>query len=213
MAAWYRRSAFSAVTCRHQLRVHSTKREHDLGEVNVQGRPERCDHLDVQQWYVNTVSISLSHSAACRCADLLEHVIFKRDGENQLRGKCKMCRSGRCCVYRVRKDCNPAPQSPSRSDTEKQGSPIEHVCFCGHSNFHHELIDESSTSDCTVQVVCEEIANAVVVLVVFLLQSSSARSPWTRRRRKVRACCSADCLVHEGMRALTRDPVVCAFQC
>jgi N-acetylneuraminic acid mutarotase len=77
--------------------------------------------------------------------DVLEHVIFRRDGENQLRGGCKTCRSGRCCVYRVRKDSAPAPQSPPRSVGDKSGSPhrVEHVCFCGHSTFHHELIDES----------------------------------------------------------------------
>lgn len=52
-------------------------------------------------------------------------------------------------MFRVRKDDNKAPENSSKGKTDKTPdiSPvIEHVCLCGHSNFHHELIDESSKS-------------------------------------------------------------------
>uniref|UniRef100_K3WQL2 Uncharacterized protein n=1 Tax=Globisporangium ultimum (strain ATCC 200006 / CBS 805.95 / DAOM BR144) TaxID=431595 RepID=K3WQL2_GLOUD len=78
-------------------------------------------------------------------SDVLDHVIFKRDGESHLRGKCKVCRSGRCCVYRVRKDDTPDTENspPANRDKNDTNQKKEYVCLCGHSNYHHELIDES----------------------------------------------------------------------
>lgn len=59
--------------------------------------------------------------------DLIDFVVFKRDTEGVLRGKCKLCRPGKCCEYRIQ-------QSDGSTRT---------TCDCGHSNFHHELIEDS----------------------------------------------------------------------
>ncbi|KUF87605.1 hypothetical protein AM587_10005813 [Phytophthora nicotianae] len=69
--------------------------------------------------------------------DIIDHVIFKRDLEGRLRGKCKLCRPGRCCVYRMQKmeSCPQDKQDPTRSN--------HFGCVCGHSTFHHEVVEES----------------------------------------------------------------------
>lgn len=71
--------------------------------------------------------------------DIIDHVVFKRDLEGRLRGKCKLCRPGRCCVYRMQKmePCPQDKQDPARANV--------FGCVCGHSTFHHEVVEESST--------------------------------------------------------------------
>lgn len=68
-------------------------------------------------------------------ADLIDYVVFKRDSEGHLRGQCKLCRPGKCCTYRVQ-------QSDEFANFAR---PMPVPCDCGHSNFHHELIEDSST--------------------------------------------------------------------
>ncbi|KAL7678827.1 putative kelch-type beta propeller [Plasmopara halstedii] len=70
--------------------------------------------------------------------DVIEHVVFKRDLEGRLRGNCKLCRPGKCCVYRIR-DSEPCPESKQDS---KRTSHLS--CICGHSTFHHEVVEETT---------------------------------------------------------------------
>ncbi|OWY99300.1 hypothetical protein PHMEG_00029716 [Phytophthora megakarya] len=70
--------------------------------------------------------------------DIIDHVVFKRDLEGRLRGKCKLCRPGRCCVYRMQKtETCPQQEKQDPSRTNVFG------CVCGHSTFHHEVVEES----------------------------------------------------------------------
>ncbi|DAZ98424.1 TPA: hypothetical protein N0F65_000138 [Lagenidium giganteum] len=73
-------------------------------------------------------------------SDLLHYVVFKRDGEDYLRGRCKICRPGRCGVYRLR---HSEPKTESVRNKHDHGGNKHFLCECGHSNFHHELIDET----------------------------------------------------------------------
>lgn len=69
--------------------------------------------------------------------EIVDQVIFKRDFEGRLRGTCKLCRPGRCCVYRMQKnDCCPR-------DIQNSPSTCHSICICGHSTFHHNVVDES----------------------------------------------------------------------
>jgi hypothetical protein len=38
--------------------------------------------------------------------DVLGDVIFRRDAESNLRGKCTLCRDGRCCMYKLSRVMN-----------------------------------------------------------------------------------------------------------
>uniref|UniRef100_A0AAV1TIM1 Galactose oxidase n=1 Tax=Peronospora matthiolae TaxID=2874970 RepID=A0AAV1TIM1_9STRA len=69
--------------------------------------------------------------------DLIDHVVFKRDMEGRLRGKCKLCRPGRCCVYRMQTIESCPQDDPELTRTNRSG------CVCGHSTFHHEVVEES----------------------------------------------------------------------
>lgn len=72
-------------------------------------------------------------------AEILNDVIFRRDTENTLRGKCTLCREGRCSMYKLSKIPVEASMRPSRG----KGKVVEAFpCVCGHSNGHHEMIDE-----------------------------------------------------------------------
>jgi hypothetical protein len=91
--------------------------------------------------------------------DLLNHVVFKRDIEGHLRGKCKACRPGRCGVYRVREGETPSDSSRNKEDCPNSK---QHICACGHSNFHHELIDEQSKQSTTVSCHTEKLTIFIV---------------------------------------------------
>lgn len=73
--------------------------------------------------------------------DIMNYVVFKRDGDDHLRGKCKVCHAGRCSVLRNRQ--TDTPVDPVRSKTDATPT-RQHMCVCGHSSFHHEMIDEQS---------------------------------------------------------------------
>ncbi|ETV70104.1 hypothetical protein, variant 1 [Aphanomyces astaci] len=99
---------------------------------------------------------------------VLDDVIFQRDGDNVLRGKCAQCRDGRCSVYKLSRAAsstdaaNPTPAGPPplhqgraamahansavtnhHMTLQTQGDkPGRAACVCGHGTAHHERIDE-----------------------------------------------------------------------
>lgn len=77
----------------------------------------------------------VAHALFSVLVDLIDYVVFKRDDEGNLRGKCKLCRPGKCCIYRA--------QQSEGSASMARATPAP--CDCGHGNFHHELIEDSST--------------------------------------------------------------------
>lgn len=70
-------------------------------------------------------------------ADLLNHVVFRRDQTGVLRGKCNQCPDGRCDFYRHPRGKIPYPP--------QQSLEAAFECFCGHSNICHEAVDVSGT--------------------------------------------------------------------
>ena len=79
--------------------------------------------------------VSLLHM--CLHADLLNHVVFRRDQTGVLRGKCNQCPDGRCDFYRHPRGKIPYPP--------QQSLEAAFECFCGHSNICHEAVDVSGT--------------------------------------------------------------------
>ncbi|CCI47192.1 unnamed protein product [Albugo candida] len=71
-------------------------------------------------------------------ADLLNHVVFRRDQTGVLRGKCNQCPDGRCDFYRHPRGKIPYPP--------QQSLEAAFECFCGHSNICHEAVDVSDTA-------------------------------------------------------------------
>ncbi|KAF0686689.1 Aste57867_21531 [Aphanomyces stellatus] len=87
---------------------------------------------------------------------VMDDVIFRRDSENVLRGKCSLCREGRCNIYKLSRlppqsmDTAMTPggsrsrsaSTSSLSSKSKCSLDSAFPCVCGHSNSHHEMIDE-----------------------------------------------------------------------
>ncbi|TMW64004.1 hypothetical protein Poli38472_014709 [Pythium oligandrum] len=171
-----------------------TDRLQDLYAVDV-GPLSPPSLLDICADYVrhNVDSILETTTFAGVSYDVLNHVIFKRDAEGSLRGTCKVCRAGRCCVYRVR-------QSENRQDATREvrsktdcSQTKQFVCVCGHSNLHHEIIDEQSlygkkapdTTSSKVLMLCGSIYKR-------LFETTSALSTLSSPRRLCEATREAE---------------------
>lgn len=115
-----------------------TDRLQDLYSIEI-GALTPPSLLDICADYVRTNLDTVLETTTFKGVpqDIIDHVIFKRDMEGRLRGKCKLCRPGRCCVYRMQKNEQSVHemQDPTRTT---------HVsCICGHSTFHHEVVEEA----------------------------------------------------------------------
>ncbi|CAI5734365.1 unnamed protein product [Peronospora farinosa] len=106
----------------------------DIGALTPPSLLEIC--ADYVRANLNTVMATTTFKGVPQ--DIIDHVIFKRDLEGGLRGKCKLCRPGRCCVYRMQK-MEPCPQD----DDELTRADLC-GCVCGHSALHHEVVEEST---------------------------------------------------------------------
>ncbi|GMF31850.1 unnamed protein product [Phytophthora fragariaefolia] len=117
-----------------------TDRLQDLYSIDI-GALTPPSLLDICADYVRTNLDTVLETTTFKGVpqDIIDHVVFKRDLEGRLRGKCKLCRPGRCCVYRMQKmeQCPQDKQDPTRTSV--------FGCVCGHSTFHHEVVEESST--------------------------------------------------------------------
>ncbi|KAG2861164.1 hypothetical protein PC110_g2203 [Phytophthora cactorum] len=115
-----------------------TDRLQDLYSIDI-GALTPPSLLDICADYVRTNLDAVLETTTFKGVplDIIDHVVFKRDLEGRLRGKCKLCRPGRCCVYRMQK-MEPCPQ-----DKQDQTRANHFGCVCGHSTFHHEVVEES----------------------------------------------------------------------
>ncbi|KAF1776332.1 Kelch-type beta propeller [Phytophthora cactorum] len=115
-----------------------TDRLQDLYSIDI-GALTPPSLLDICADYVRTNLDAVLETTTFKGVplDIIDHVVFKRDLEGRLRGKCKLCRPGRCCVYRIQK-MEPCPQ-----DKQDQTRANHFGCVCGHSTFHHEVVEES----------------------------------------------------------------------
>ncbi|KDO24144.1 hypothetical protein SPRG_10571 [Saprolegnia parasitica CBS 223.65] len=124
-----------------------TDRLHDLYSIHVGPlSPPSLLNLCAAYTRHNVDRILEHHSFRGVPYDVLGQVIFRRDGDNDLRGKCTVCRDGRCSLYKLSR--MPAPESaPPARHLRSRDRPNKHVentmpCVCGHGNGLHELIDE-----------------------------------------------------------------------
>ncbi|OQS02125.1 hypothetical protein THRCLA_05483 [Thraustotheca clavata] len=128
-----------------------TDRLHDLYSIHV-GPLSPPSLLNICANYArNNFDRILEHQSFCGVPhDVLGQVIFRRDNSNELRGKCTLCRDGRCSLYKVSRvtQHDNAPQgrhSRSRPNCNASNNLKYdglHPCVCGHGNGYHELIDE-----------------------------------------------------------------------
>jgi hypothetical protein len=129
-----------------------TDRLQDLYSIHV-GALSPPPLLDICAEYVRRNLDTVIDSTTLQGAsnDVLSYVIFRRDGDNFLRSGCKLCRHGRCSVYRSRKqDMRELLQARDKNGASMTAKP--QMCVCGHSNFHHELIDERSKLTLVIKV-------------------------------------------------------------
>ncbi|ETI47587.1 hypothetical protein L916_07974 [Phytophthora nicotianae] len=154
-----------------------TDRLQDLYSIDI-GALTPPSLLDICADYVRTNLDAVLETTTFKGVpmDIIDHVIFKRDLEGRLRGKCKLCRPGRCCVYRMQKmeSCPQDKQDPTRSN--------HFGCVCGHSTFHHEVVEESSTL--TVIDLCSWWRVLTCFTSVCALQNSTERSLSDQHQQK-----------------------------
>lgn len=118
-----------------------TDRLQDLYSIDV-GALSPPSLLDICAAYVrsNLDTIVEKQNLGVLPPDLVNFVIFSRDGDNVLRGKCNLCKPGRCGVYHDR----PLSSRVDRSRGKTEPVPKKQfICMCGHSSFNHDPIDES----------------------------------------------------------------------
>ncbi|CAK4608420.1 hypothetical protein LEN26_013727 [Aphanomyces euteiches] len=133
-----------------------TDRLHDLYSIHV-GPLSPPSLLSLCATYARNHVDDILHYTSFKGVPpmVLDDVIFRRDGDNILRGKCSICRDGRCSIYQLSRMA-PPPQShlegnhsrrppcnSSSSSSREKGKAIETFpCICGHASTHHEMIDE-----------------------------------------------------------------------
>ncbi|KAI9910659.1 hypothetical protein PsorP6_011213 [Peronosclerospora sorghi] len=155
-----------------------TDRLQDLYSIDI-GALRPPSLLDICADYVRTNLDSVLETTTFKGVphDIIDHVVFKRDLEGQLRGKCKLCRPGRCCAYRMQEvgACPSDDLKPTRGNA--------FGCVCGHSTFHHEVVEESSALISSVIIDLDYFVHSCC-LVLSCLQNFMDESRSNRHQQK-----------------------------
>ncbi|OQS00997.1 hypothetical protein ACHHYP_02026 [Achlya hypogyna] len=125
-----------------------TDRLHDLYSIHPPSRATtstKYSSFNPFEACLKVRAASMTVTPLIHVEDVLGQIIFRRDADNELRGRCTACRDGRCGLYKLSR--MPPPEAPVRHLRSRDRAAPKQLdnalpCVCGHGNGLHELIDE-----------------------------------------------------------------------